>query len=301
VRVRRGLRRFDVPLLALALACGAQARGQDAAEPAAPRGNLLIIGGGERPASVTSLFARLAGGADAVIAVFPQASQLKQTGPELAAELGKLGAREVRVVAADRKQADGEAALRKLDGVTGVFFAGGDQARLTGTLRGTAVERRLHELYAAGAVIAGTSAGAAVMSRVMITGDERRPLSKDQAWQRIESDDVVTDAGFGFLDGAIVDQHFVRRRRNNRLLSLVLENPSLVGLGIDERTALWVRPGGMLEVVGDGPVVIYDARGADTVRLPVSHGLEGAGLRLHVLRAGAAYDLTSGRVVRLSR
>jgi cyanophycinase len=80
------------------------------------------------------------------------------------------------------------------------------------------------------------------MSRVMITGDERRPVSKDESWQLIEADNVVTSEGLGFLDDAVVDQHFVRRRRHNRLISLVLEQPKLLGIAIDEATAVWVKP-----------------------------------------------------------
>jgi cyanophycinase len=183
--------------------------------------------------------------------------------------------------------------------VTGVYFGGGDQSRLTAALGGSRVEARLHELYARGAVLAGTSAGAAVMTGVMITGDERRPLSREEAFQKIEAENVVTARGFGFLEGAIVDQHFVRRRRANRLLSAVIENPALLGIGIDEETAIWVRPGRIFEVLGAGPVVVYDAGQAQVGPSSPEHGLAAAGLALHVLRHGSTYDLAARKVLRL--
>jgi len=267
---------------------------------AAPaRGNLLIIGGGDRPASIMALFACLAGGAQGKVLVFPQASERPEAGPEIEKELRALGIGRVAVVAVDHAGADTDEALRLADGATGVYFGGGDQAKLMAVLLGTRLARRLHDLYDAGAVIAGTSAGAAVMSRVMITGDEKRPLSKDESWQTIEADNVITAEGMGFLVDVIVDQHFVRRRRHNRLISLVLERPSLLGVAIDEATAVWVKPGGTFEVVGEGPVLVLDAKAARVVRDETGYGLRGEGLRLHVLRPGAVYDLAAREVKQL--
>lgn len=278
-----------VGLLALR-ASGADAR----------RGHLLIIGGGARGPEITGKLVELSGGTNAHVAVFPMASSTsEETGREIAAEMRGLGISDVRVLDLTRGQADTTEAVAQLDGVTGVYFAGGDQSRLTAALLGSRVEARLHAIYAEGGVISGTSAGAAVMSRVMITGEERRPLSKEDAFQIVEADDVVTATGFGFLDGAIVDQHFVRRRRHNRLLALVLEDPRLVGIGIDEGTAVWVKPDRTFEVLGAGPVVIYDAAAADVRRDADGLGLRASGLTLHVLRRGARYDLGTRAVLRL--
>jgi cyanophycinase len=167
-------------------------------------------------------------------------------------------------------------------------------------LRGTKLEARLLALHRGGAVMAGTSAGAAVMSRVMITGDEQRPLTKDANWQTIEAGNVATAPGLGLLDDVVVDQHFVRRRRHNRLISLVLEQPALLGVAIDEETATWVKPDRTFAVVGNGPVLVIDGKGAATVRDTTAHGLRGADLRLHVLRAGAEYDLATRTERRLT-
>ena len=268
---------------------------------AAPRGgNLVVIGGGARPASIMALFACLAGGAQGSALVFPQASERPETGPELETELKTLGLGRVTVAAVDRAGADSDEALRLAEGATGVYFAGGDQTKLMAVLRGTRLERQLRQLYRNGAAIAGTSAGAAAMGRVMITGDESRPLSKDESWQTIEAENVVTGQGLGFLDDVVFDQHFVRRRRHNRLISLVLEQPRLLGVAVDEATAVWVKPDRTFEVVGDGPVLVVDAGQARTARDTPGYGLRGSGLRLHVLRAGAEYDLARRAVVRLS-
>ena len=200
----------------------------------------MIVGGGPLPDSVIERFVALAGGpGKARILIYPMASEDPDAGLEIAGDFRKLGA------AADRRilsheQADTDAAAGELSGVTGIWFGGGDQARLTAALKGTRVEAAIAARYRDGAVVGGTSAGAAVMSTPMITGDEKhpggkRPPARDSgdAWMTIARDNVVTAPGFALLPGAIVDQHFVRRRRNNRLLSLVLENPNLVGVGID--------------------------------------------------------------------
>lgn len=268
------------------------------AQPAA-KGHLVIIGGGTRPPEVMQKVAALAGGAKGKMLVFPHASAVPETGPDLAKEFTTLGLGSVVVITADRAAADTDAVLAQMDGATGVYFAGGDQNRVTAALHGTRVEQRLLALYRGGAVIAGTSAGAAVMSRVMITGDEARPLTKDEAWQTIESDNVATAPGLGFIDDVILDQHFVRRRRFNRLLSLVLEQPTLLGVAIDEETATWVKPDRTFEVIGHGPVLVVDAKGGTAVTDAAGHGLRGDNLRLHVLRAGSRYDLKARQVLRL--
>ena len=151
--------------------------------------------------------------------------------------------------------------------MTGIWFGGGDQVRLADVLRGTpTLAAPSGRDSVAGAVVGGTSAGAAVLSTPMITGDERRPggdrppSDSSDNWLTIDRDDVITAEGFGFISNAIVDQHFVRRKRHNRLLSLVLESPQRLGVGIDESTALVIGPDGMWRVLGASVVVIYDAR-----------------------------------------
>ena len=264
-------------------------------------GSLMIVGGGPRPAAVMRRFVELAGGSRARVLIMPMATEsAEESGPEVAAEMLKLGAAASRSVNLTRDQAMSDTIARIYEGITGIWFLGGDQSRITRVLSGTPAERAIHERYRLGAVVGGTSAGAAIMTTPMISGDERRPGGSrpdtTQAWITIDRDDVVTVQGLSLLPGAIVDQHFLRRRRHNRLISLVLEHPDLIGAGIDESTALEVRPDGTWRVLGNSVVVIYDARnGAVT---PATAAILGArDLRMHVLPPGATFDPKSGKAV----
>jgi len=266
---------------------------------AAPRGSLLIVGGGPIPDPILGRFVALAGGRGrARIVVFPMASESPDAGLELAQDFRKLGA-EVQRIVLTREQADTDAAARSLDAATGIWFGGGDQSRLTAALGRTRIEAAIRARYWAGAAVGGTSAGAAVMSTPMLTGDELRPggdrpPAKDSgdAFMTIARNNVVTADGFGLLPGAIVDQHHVRRRRNNRLLSVVLEHPDLVGVGIDESTALEVGPSGPWRILGASVAVVYDARQARIT--PPGATLGATGIRLAVLPAGSTYDIATG-------
>jgi cyanophycinase len=267
---------------------------------AATKGTLLIVGGGPIPDAIVERFVALAGGGRARIVVFPMASESDDAGIAMVEHCRKLGATAERVVLT-HAEADSGSAARRLDGVTGIWFGGGDQSRLTAALLHTPVEKAIAERYRAGAVVGGTSAGAAVMTTPMITGDERHPggsrppeKGSSDAFMTIARDNVVTAEGFGLLPGVVVDQHHVRRRRNNRLLSIVLENPTLVGIGIDESTALEVGPAGVWKVLGESVAVVYDAREAAIT--PKGAPVLGAtGVRLSVLPAGSTFQPGTGR------
>ena len=271
--------------------------------PGAAAGTLLIVGGGPIPDLLIRRFVELAGGAGkARIVDFPMASEDPEAGIEMVKEFEKLGAKAERVVL-DRAAASSEGAARKLDGVTGIWFGGGDQARLTAAIGGTPVERAIRERYRAGAAVGGTSAGAAVMSTPMITGDEKQPggsrppkdpADSSSAFMTIARDNIVTKEGFDLLPGAIVDQHFVRRRRLNRLISLVLEHPDRVGVGIDESTALEVGPDGLWKVLGESVAVVYDARQA-RITPQAQAPLGAADVKMSVLPAGSVYDPSTGK------
>lgn len=286
-------------VLALA-ACASTTASAPATAAPRPSGSLLIVGGGPIPDPILARFVALAGGRGrARIVLYPMASEDADAGLELAEDFRKLGAEAERIVLT-REQADTEAAAKRLDGVTGIWFGGGDQAKLTAAIGHTRVEAAIHARYLAGAVVGGTSAGAAVMSTPMITGDERkpggaRPPARDSsdAFMTIAREDVVMIDGFGMLPGVIVDQHHVRRRRGNRLLSVVLEHPELVGIGIDESTALEVGPNGPWRVIGESAAVVYDARGA-RITPPSAPILGTTGVKLSVVPAGGTYDLRTG-------
>ncbi|MFN3595779.1 MAG: cyanophycinase [Rubricoccaceae bacterium] len=252
----------------------------------APAGaqHLVIVGGGPRPPDVMARIAALAGGAEGYLVVIPYASEEpEETGAFQAAQFDTLGVGRTAV-------AGPSATAALLEGATGVFFSGGDQRRLAARLLGTPLLEAVRAVYARGGVVAGTSAGAAVMSRVMITGDERvSPDSARAPFSTVEPGNVALAEGFGLLDDAlgrpvVVDQHFVVRKRQNRLLSVTAEYPHLLGLGIDEETALVARPDGALEVVGNRGVQVFDASEACVAAR--GRGFSARGVRLHLLAPG---------------
>jgi cyanophycinase len=242
-----------------------QASSQASASPATPpladRGSLVICGGGGLPESVRREFLELAGGPKAKIVVIPTASA-DADGPaaaraELAETWIKRGAASATLLHTRSKaRADEPDFTRALDDATGVWFGGGDQSRVTEVYLGTGVERALHRVLDRGGVIGGTSAGAAIMSRVMITGGRGK---------------ATIGTGFGFLPGAVVDQHSLKRNRVNRLLGVLAEHPDLTGVAVDEATALVVRQG-RWRVVGNSYVLVCrSSAGGQPIKLDVFH------------------------------
>jgi cyanophycinase len=287
-----------VALIALALtACVRK-------EPAAPgpKGHLFIVGGGDRDEPLMRRYVELAKGYGmGRFVIFTMASGVPhEVGPELVAEFKKYGVADAAYYQLTREEAMKPESVKILDGVSAVWFSGGDQAKQTAALLGTPLHARMLELYAQGCLIGGTSAGAAVMSEFMITGNEKRAGGEEGTWEVILAGNVEHTEGFGFVKNAVIDQHFVTRRRHNRLISVVLENPKFVGVGIEESTAVLVRPDGKYEVLGEGQVIIYDARRAKTAR-SADGRLGGHGLAMHVLLAGDVYDIATGRVEEPSR
>ncbi|MGD8536844.1 MAG: cyanophycinase [Candidatus Aminicenantes bacterium] len=263
------------------------------------KGHLFVIGGGRRPVSMMKKFIDLAQNANSgKIVIFPMASSVPaEVGPEQEKRFKELGARDVEFHILTREQAFLEKSVAILDDVGGVFFSGGVQSRLTAVLIDTPVHKKLIELYRKGAVIGGTSAGAAVMSEVMITGDEKREVQEGHAFETLQADNVVTIRGFGFIQSAIIDQHFIRRKRHNRLISLVAENPELLGIGIDESTAIVVNPDDTFGVLGERSVVVYDASQA-RIQFSPSHLIGGSNFIMHILKNGDRFDLKTKRIIR---
>ena len=243
------------------------------------------------------MFIALAGGAGrARILVLPMASSLPETGPESAGEFRKHGV-PAWSLNLTREQAMDVATARSLDSATGIWFPGGDQVRIMAVLDGTPTAAAIRARYAAGAVVGGTSAGAAVMSTPMITGDERAPggVRRDTTQQfiTIARGDVVVTSGLGLVPETIVDQHFLRRKRHNRLVSVVLEHPSMIAVGIDESTALVIEPGKPWSIIGESAAIVYDARHA-TVTAPSAPILGASDVRMHVLPSGSTFDPITG-------
>lgn len=257
------------------------------------KGHLVLIGGGDKPEVAMRKFVELAGGKDAPIVAIPTASSEADAASYyeklFREEYGCTNAVSLDIrKKADAGRADWAALARK---ARGIFFGGGDQIRITNALLGTPVGDAIAAAFAEGAVVGGTSAGTACQSEKMITGEGD--------FTQVRTRSVELWRGLGFLPSdVIVDQHFIRRQRENRLLSVILENPELLGVGVDEDTAIWVRPDGTFQVLGKSGVMVLDARGSSLSRQARDTGQDLLGvrdLRLHLLLAGDTYDLRARR------
>jgi cyanophycinase len=255
-------------------------------------GRLCLIGGAEdREGSevVLSKLAELAGGPAAKVVLLTAASQSQaQMCDTYRQAFAKLGLHHVTGLPMQRKQdAEDQDTANRTSQADLVFITGGDQRRLMDVIGGTRTERAIHQAFERGACIAGTSAGASAMSRQMIAAG---PAEAPDCFDAVE-----LSPGLGLLPQAVVDQHFSQRHRLGRLLCVVAANRELIGIGIDEDTALLIEPRRSLEVVGRGAVTLLDGRrmqvldGAGERRSP---GLADA--RLHLLPVGARYRALPG-------
>lgn len=258
--------------------------------PGAPGGHLVLLGGGGEPDAVWAKIFELAGGKEARLVVLPTASEREETGPEYLAELAALGYTNTAWLplktAEDAARPEIVAALEE---ARIIFFSGGDQSRITAALLGSPALAAVQRNYRSGGVIAGTSAGLACMSTPMITGEGDFSV--------LRAANVELEPGLGFVTEAILDQHFVARQRQNRLISAVLEHRELLGIGVDERTAIWIRPDRTFEVLGDGWVMVFDARASRVERRadPAGRTLLGVdAMTTRVLLPGARFDLVRG-------
>jgi cyanophycinase len=280
------VRRVLVFAGSLAIAGGALAAGL------APKGNLILIGGGDKPRDAMEKFVALAGGPHAKIVAIPTASEEADAG-EYYVKLFKqeYGCTDVTFLPIKTKADAMRPDLADVAaGAGGIFFGGGDQVRITSALLGTPVGAAIAAAFARGAVVGGTSAGTACQSDPMITGEGDFTVIRPGA--------VELKPGFGFFRGVIVDQHFIKRQRENRLFTVVLEHPAMLGVGIDEATAVWVRPDGTFVVLGDGSVMVIDASAAKVTRPPAGGGPIGAhGVEVQLLVRGETFDLGTRKVV----
>jgi cyanophycinase len=244
---------------------------------AAQSGALVVVGGGGTGPEIVAKALALSGGRNAIVAVLPQSSALADAGDDSVRMWLDAGAREAAKLAFDDKKAP--AALRR---ATLIWMPGGDQNRFMKAIEGTGLAEIIRERFRAGVTVGGTSAGAAVIADAMFTGDADLKALKAGA--------TVIGKGLGLWPDALIDQHFLTRQRDNRLISAVLDRPALVGVGIDEGTAVVVQ-GTSFEVIGKSSVVVIDARGAQVDETPAGGLVSGRGLKLSVLRAGQTYSL----------
>lgn len=218
---------------------------------AAQTGSLVVVGGGQMPPVILDTFFELAGGRDARIVVVPTAGEEADYQPKYleSTPLYKAGARNLVLLhTRDPKVADTPAFAAPLREARGVWFAGGRQWRLADAYLGTRTEREFHALAVRGGVIGGSSAGATIQGSYLVRGaPEGNHIMMAAGHER----------GFAFLPGAAIDQHLLKRKREKDLVAVVERHPELLGIGIDEGTAIVVRDG-RFRVIGASKVAIYE-------------------------------------------
>ena len=256
----------------------------------------MIIGGAEdklRKRTILQEFVRAAGGLDARIAVIPTASSI---GAEVTGVYDALFRREgaVDVFAVrpeSREEAHDQRLLAAIEGATGVFMTGGNQLKLSSIVCGTPLGDAIVAAHRRGIVVAGTSAGASIQSSHMLAFGGPGSTPKQRMTQMA--------AGLGLFDSAVIDQHFDQRNRYGRLLMIVSQSPQLLGIGVDEDTAAVVTPDhrghDVLRVLGRGAVTVMDPANIVTNAHEAQRSapILASGVVLHLLPAGAVFDLTS--------
>jgi len=256
------------------------------------RGYIIPIGGAEEKFNnpeILDRFVDVCGGKSARIAIIPTASELEDTGRNYEKLFRRLGIRHAKVLQIiTRDDCQNPEFLNYIEKSQGVFMTGGNQLRLSTTLGGTPVAQLIRRCNAAGMHVAGTSAGAAFMPEHMIAGGSEGSTP---------SPDMVTLApGLGLTNNFIIDQHFRQRDRLGRLLTALAYNPFAVGIGLDEDTAAFIRPGDDLEVVGSGGITIIDPSNLTHSSMDSARRGEPVSLidvKLHILISGGRFAIQS--------
>lgn len=256
------------------------------------RGFIIPIGGGEdkiREKKIHRRFVELSGGENSDIVVIPTASRLDSTGPDYNQIFRELGAGQVEFLPiTSREDCDNPAFIDMLDRATGIFITGGNQLRLSTILGGTLIAQKIRKRNAAGIAVAGTSAGASIMSEHMIAGGDSNSAPRGDA--------VSLAPGLGLTNTVIIDQHFTERNRLGRLLTASSYNPFLIGMGVDEDTAAFIGPDNVFEVIGSGTVTVVDAGDmtySSMWQAQPRESLSLLGLHVDVLGEGCRYDLVN--------
>ncbi|WP_448337809.1 cyanophycinase [Chloroflexus aurantiacus] len=253
---------------------------------------LMPIGGAldhENP-HIMREFVERSGGAQARIVILPQASALAETGSLYVHQCLALGAGQViSLEFRQRHAADTTENLRAIEEASGIFFTGGTQMRITQLIGGTRLADALYRAYLRGCVIAGTSAGASVLSKTMIAYGKSGPTPRERI--------VQCSPGLGFTDRFVFDQHFRQRDRWGRLIYVVCTHPGVLGIGIDEDTAAIIEDEQHIRVYGKGAVTILDGRTiseSNVAEVDAGRPVAVGHLTAHILTAGCTYDCVNG-------
>lgn len=254
------------------------------------RGYVIPIGGAEERTGsgrVLKRFVKLCGGKKARIVIIPTASQLEDTGEKYVELFNKIGvANATSITINERAETSREDYLLALDQADGIFITGGNQLRLSTILGGTHVSQKIRRLNAAGVHIAGTSAGAAIMPEHMIAGGPTGTVPL--------GDGVNLAPGLGLTNDLLIDQHFSQRDRLGRLLTAISYNPFMLGVGIDEDTAIFINPDQVFEVEGTGAVTVIDPMHlsySSMSKASKKEALSLLDLKLHILSKGCRFDI----------
>lgn len=258
------------------------------------KGTIIVIGGHEDKEGDSVILTQLA---DLVKGCRLVISTVASEEPEgyfqaYKKTFGRLGVKDlVELYIADRSESLDEEKFSVLKDSAGVFFTGGDQLRISSQIGDTPFEAEVKEVYHRGGVVAGTSAGASAMGESMLVRGTSGESSK--------IGEVHLSPGIGLIPNVIIDQHFAERGRIGRLLGAIALNPRLLGIGIDEDTAIVVKEG-VFTVVGNGAVYIAD--GASVTHSNIAEGESNTVLtildvKLHVLSSGDRYHLAKREVI----
>ncbi|MBU2649608.1 MAG: cyanophycinase [Bacteroidetes bacterium] len=254
-----------------------------------PKGTLYIIGGGKRPEAMVREMISLSGAdSSGYIIILPMASEEPDSSAFYAArQFSMLGIQSIAAMNILDANVCSHDRLDSIRGAAMIYITGGDQQRFMDIVLQTPVHEAIRSAFNEGSLIAGTSAGAAVMSRLMITGNEFKHPEYTGDFRTIEAGNMEIKEGLGLVDDIIVDQHFVKRMRMNRLISVALENPGVLCAGIDEATALVIH-GRKGRVSGESQVILIRF---DGIYKTNEKGLiAGRGLQLDILLPGESFN-----------
>lgn len=222
-----------------------------------PKGKLFIIGGGNRSdALMTKLISISDLEKKDFVVVLPMSSEEPDSAYIYFKEqFQKLTPHPIIMMNFNKNTANNKTLTDSLQKAKLIFISGGDQTRFMNVVHNTPIYTAIHKAYQNGSTIAGTSAGAAVMSKKMITGNQKLEKEYSGTFDNIRYDNLETTEGLGLITNAIIDQHFLKRSRYNRLISAMVEFPNLTGIGIDESTAIIVY-NNEIEVAGESEVIV---------------------------------------------